>query len=99
MELVMVNEAGVTLLSFCTLNGLSIMKKDMYKYIWQYPGTRKWYCIDYILMCQGQRKFCRDLSVLRRADCHKFLRAKVLLRSNRSFPQRSETSFCCLRVT
>ena len=49
------NEAGTSLITFCALNGLTVMnawfeKKDMYKYIWQHPGSKKWHCIDYILM-------------------------------------------------
>ena len=82
-----VNEVGTSLLTFCALHGLCVMntwyeKKDMYKYTWQYPGSKMWHCIDYILMHQSQRKFCRNVSVICRADCwtdHKLLRAKVAL--------------------
>ena len=52
----------------------------MYKYTWQHPGSKKWHCIDYILMRITQRKFCHNVSVIRRADCwtdHKLLRAKI----------------------
>ena len=79
------NEAGTSLLTFCVLNRLTIMniwfeKKEMYKYTWQHPDSKKWHCIDYILMRNTQRKFCRDVSVIRKADCwtdHKLLRAKI----------------------
>jgi len=42
-----------------------------------------WHCIDYVLMRQSQRSFCRDVSVIHRADCwtdHKLLHAKITLR-------------------
>ena len=41
------NEAGTSLLTFCALNGLTVIntwfeKKDMYnKYTWQHPGNKK----------------------------------------------------------
>jgi len=75
------------LLTFCALNGLSVMntwfeKSDIYKYTWQHPGSKRWHCIDYILMRQSQRKYCCDVCVIRRADCwadHKLLKATVVL--------------------
>ena len=89
------NEAGTSLLTFCALNGLTVMntwfeKKDMCKYTWQHPGNKKWHCIDYNLMHQTQRKFCHDVSVIRRADCwtdHKLLRAKIVLQVSSSKKQ------------
>jgi len=54
----------------------------MYKYTWQHPGSKMWHCVDYISMCLSQRKFCCNVSVIRRADCwtdHKLLRAKVTI--------------------
>ena len=56
------NESGEALLSFCALNELVIMnttfeKKDIHKYTWQHPGSKKWHCIDYVIMRQAQRKF------------------------------------------
>ena len=46
------NESGEALLSFCALNELVIMnttfeKKDIHKYTWEHPGSKKWHCIDY----------------------------------------------------
>ena len=69
-----VNGASRALLTFCAVNSLTVMntwyeKKDIYKYIWKYPGNKIWHCIDYILMRQSQRTFCWDISVIRRADC------------------------------
>ena len=83
------NESGEALLSFCALNELVIMnttfeKKDIHKYTWQHPGSKKWHCIDYVIMRQAQRKFCCDVTVLRSAECwtdHKLLRAQLRLRT------------------
>ena len=81
------NESGEALLSFCALNGLTILntyfeKKSIHKNTWQHPGSKKWHCIDYIIMRQRQRRMCCDVTVLRSADCwtdHKLLRAKLQL--------------------
>ena len=82
------NESGEALLSFCALNELTIMntcfeKKNINKYTWQHPGSKKWHCIDYVMMRRKQRRFCCDVTVLRSADCwtdHKLLRAQLRLR-------------------
>ena len=63
------NEAGKELLSFCALNELAIMntffeKRSIYKYTWQHPGSKKWHCIDYILMKKRQKWLCSDVGVL-----------------------------------
>ena len=58
-------------------------KRSIYKYTWQHPGSKKWHCIDYILMKERQKWLCSDVGVLRSADCwtdHKLLRAKLQLR-------------------
>ena len=81
------NENGAMLLSFCALNCLSIMntyfeKRDVHKYTWQHPSSKVQHCIDYIVMRQRQRRFCHDVSALRRADCwtdHRLLRGKLFL--------------------
>ena len=82
------NEAGADLLSFCALNELTIMntcfqKKNIHKFTWQHPGTKEWHCIDYVVMRQKQRRLCRDVGVVRSADCwtdHKLLCAKILMK-------------------
>ena len=61
-----INEAGEELLSFCALNGLTIMnthfqKKTVHKYMWQHPGSKKWHCIDYVIM---QKRLCSDIGVV-----------------------------------
>ena len=88
------NESGAVLISFCTLNCLSIMKTyfekcDVHKYTWQDPGSKLWHCIEFILMRQCQRKFCHDVSVLCKAVCwtdHKLLRAKLFLMCDHHIP-------------
>ena len=81
------NEAGVDLLSFCALNELVIMntffeKRSIHKHTWQHPGRKKWHCIDYVIMKQGQRRWCSDVSDVRSAECwtdHQLLRARLYL--------------------
>ncbi len=89
------NESGEALLSFCTLNKLVIInttfqKNNIYKHIWQYPGSKQWHCIDYIIMRQSQRKLCCDSSVLRSAEYwtdHKLLRAQLKLQVPAKVPR------------
>ena len=84
------NESGEALLSFCALNELVIMnttfeKKDIHKYTWQHPGSKKWHCIDYVIMRQAQRKLCCGVTVLQSAECwtyHKLLRAQLRLQTS-----------------
>ena len=81
----LMNTSGEALLAWCLLNGLVVMntvfeKKEIHKYTWQHPGSKRWHCIDYIIMRQCQRHMCSDVSVLRSADCwtdHKLLRGQL----------------------
>ena len=81
------NESGEHLLSFCAVNELVIMnttfeKRNIHKYTWQHPTSKKWHCIDYVIMRQTQRNFCCDVTVLHSAECrtdHKLLRAQLRL--------------------
>ena len=82
------NESGEALLSFCALNEQIIMnttfEKNIHKYTWQHPGSKKWHCIDYIIMRRAQMKFCCDATVLHSAECwtdHKLLRAQLRLQA------------------
>ena len=80
------NEAGLSLMSFCVLNELcdEYEKKDIYKFSWQHPGTKIWHCIDHLLTRQGQRRRCHDVQVMRGAECftdHRLLRAKIQIDS------------------
>ena len=80
-----VNSNGQTLLSFCAKNDLTIMntcfkKKKWYKGTWQHAGTKKWHCIDYVIMRRAQRRLCTDARVFRGAQCwtdHNMLGADV----------------------
>ena len=82
------NESGEALLSFCAVNELIItntmfVKKEIHKYTWQHPGSKKWHCIDYILMRSRDRRLCCDVTVLSRAECwtdHKLLRVQLKLK-------------------
>ena len=60
------NEAGQALLSFCSLNEMAIMntylkKKTSHKHTWQHSGSKKWHCIDYVIMRKTQRRLCNDV--------------------------------------
>ena len=58
---------------------------------WQLPGGKLWHCVDHIVMRQRQRRFCHDVSVLRRADCwtdHRLLRAKLFLANAHHAPRQ-----------
>ena len=96
------NEAGAELLSFCALNELAIMntqfeKKSIHKQTWQHPGSKKWHCIDYVIMRQRQRRLCSDVSVVRSAECwtdHNLLRAKLQLAiHHKPMPVKAKTRF------
>jgi len=74
-------------LTFCAVNGLTVMntcmKRGISTSIHGNIRVASWHCIDYVLMRQSQRSFCRDVLVVRRADCwtdHKLLHAKITLR-------------------
>ena len=81
-----VNEAGQQFLSFCASNQLAIMntmfekKNAQHKATWQHAGSKRWHCIDYVVMRQSQRRICNDVHVIRKADCwtdHQLLCAKL----------------------
>ena len=78
------NEAGEALLSFCALNQLSVWNTSL---IWeevhpqgQHPGSKKWHCIDFVMIKQKQRRLCSDVFVVWSAECwtdHKLHKAKL----------------------
>ena len=82
-----VNGAGADLLHFLLLSEATIcntcfQKKNIYKQTWQHPMTKRWYCIDYVMMRQKDRRRCVDAEVKRGAECHtdhQLLRAKLLM--------------------
>ena len=79
------NIAGEELLGFCASNALSIMntwfqKREIHQGTWSHPATKKVYMIDFVMMRADQRVLCRDVKVMRGADCwsdHMLVRAKL----------------------
>jgi len=56
--------------------------------MWEHPKSRKWHCIDHIILQQAHRRNCLDVSVMRGADCntdHMMLRANVVVGRRRYF--------------
>ena len=88
------NNAGSDLLSFCALNELNIIntcfeKKNIHKYTWQHARSKHWHCIDYIIMCQKQRRLCQVLALIHSADCwtnHKLLHTKIRVKVSHKPP-------------
>ena len=80
-----INDAGKDLLNFLSINEAAIcntwfMKKDIYKQTWQHPKSKRWHCIDFAIMHQGDRRRCLDIAVKRGAECntdHQLLYVKV----------------------
>ena len=57
-------------------------KKTIHKYTLQNPGSNKQHCIDYVIMCQKQRRLCSDVGVVYSAECwtdHMLLCTKIQL--------------------
>ncbi len=53
------------LLSFLATNEATVCnswfkKRDVQKQTWQHPQSRKWHCIDYVIMRQTHRGCCRE---------------------------------------
>lgn len=79
------NLAGVELLEFCAVNELSIMntwfqKRQIHQGTWTHPATKKCHMIDFVVMRADQRVHCRDVRVMRGANCwtdHGLVRAKL----------------------
>ena len=79
------NIAGEELLGFCASNVLSIMntwfqKREIHQGTWSHPATKKVHMIDFVMMRADQRVICRDVRVMRGADCwsdHMLVRAKL----------------------
>ena len=77
------NLAGVELLEFCAVNELSVMntwfkKREIHQGTWTHPATKKCHMIDFVVMRAGQRIHCRDVHVMRGANCwtdHRLVRA------------------------
>ena len=60
-------------------------KKDVYKQTWQHPKSKKWSCIDFVVMKQHYWKYCVDVPVRRGAFCntdHNLVCTKLLFGGN-----------------
>ena len=69
------NQAGKELLAFLAINEATVCntwfrKKNIKKRTWQHPKSKKWYCLDYAIMRQRDKRKCMDVSVMRGAECH-----------------------------
>ena len=68
------NDAGKELLSFlfyqeATISNAWFKKKAVYQQIWQHPKSRKWSCIDFVVISQEDKQYCLDVTVWRGAFC------------------------------
>ena len=77
---------------FCALN-----QKKIYQGTWTHPATKKCHMIDFVMMRAEQRVVCRDVQVMRGANCwtdHKLVRAKLKVTVPRSAKRKRR--FLCL---
>ena len=68
------NKAGEKLLQFCAMNQLTVMntwfKKRSVRYgTWTYFATKVSHMIDLVMMRMDQQIYCKDVSVMRGANC------------------------------
>lgn len=81
------NQAGEEFLQLCATNQLTVMntwyqKKAIHYGTWMHPATKKHHLIDFVVMRADQRRCCRDVQVMRGANCwtdHRMVRAKLCL--------------------
>ena len=98
------NFVGEEFLEFCALNQFSIMntwfqKKKIYQGTWTHPATKKCHMIDFVVIKAEQRVVCRDVQVMRGANCwtdHKLVRAKLKVTVPRSAKRKEKRRFLCL---
>ena len=94
------NFVGEEFLEFCALNQFSIMntwfqKKKIYQGTWMHTATKMCHMIDFVVMRAEQRVVCRDVHVMRGANCwtdRKLVRAKLKVTVPRS-AKRKEIFF------
>lgn len=90
-----VNDAGKELLGFLTTHQATacntwFQKRDIHLTTWQHPKSKSWFCIDYIVMRQRDRKLCVDAAVKRGAECntdHQFMCAELRMVWKRPKPK------------
>ena len=105
------NQAGEALLEVCAINELSIMntwfqKKSVHQGTWTHPATKATHMIDFIMMRANQRVHCRDVRVMRGANCwtdHLLVRAKLnvtaIHRPSKSRKERAPFAVEKLRIS
>ena len=69
------NDAGRELLSFLSCQEATICntwfeKRAVCRQTWQHPKSKKWSCIDFVVMSQRDRRYCLDVTVRRGAFCN-----------------------------
>ena len=87
------NEAGRELLTFLAINEATVcntwfMKRDISKQTRQHPKSKRWHCIDYVIMRKAHRRKCLNVAVVRGADCntdHRMVRMKMIVGRNRAY--------------
>ena len=71
-----------------------VQKEEIHLTTWQHPRSKEWYCSDYIVMRQRDRKCCVDVEVKRGAECntdHQLICGKVRMKGSSLRPrQRSD---------
>ena len=68
------NEAGEELLTFLHLLDAVVCNSwfqhpDIHKATWRHPRSGRWHCIDYAITRRRDLKLCRDVRVVRSAEC------------------------------
>ena len=92
------NQSGEELLEFCAMNELSIMntwyeKKEIHQGTWTHPATKKSHMIDFVMMRAGQKMYCRDVQVMRGANCwtdHMLVRGKLNIVAKHRISKKEE---------
>ena len=58
-----INDAGKELLSFLACHEATVCntwfeKKNIHRQTWQRPKSKRWSCIDFVVMSRKDRKYC-----------------------------------------
>ena len=92
------NEAGRDLLYFLSTNEATVCNtwfqiRRIYKQTWQHPKSRKWHCIDYVIMREEHWRKRLDVYVKQGENCntdHSMVRQTLVIGQNaRSFRRAS----------
>ena len=55
------------------------------------PKSKRWHCIDYVIMRKAHRRKCLDVAVMRGADCNtdqRMVRLKLVVGKKRAFRRK-----------